>query len=535
MKEIRCAIYTRKSHEEGLDQEYNSLDAQRDACESYIKSQSHEGWTLVKKNYDDGGFSGGNLKRPALQQLLKDIQNDEVDVIVVYKIDRLTRSLMDFSNIIEVLDKSEASFVSVTQHFNTTSSMGRLTLNVLLSFAQFEREITGERIRDKIAASKKKGMWMGGCPPMGYDVVDKKLEVNPVEAKKIKTIFERYVALGSVTDLVKDLKDRNITTKKWTSSTGKAMGGRPYQRGALYNLLQNRLYLGEMPHKDKSYPGEHKAIIYKPLWDAVQKQLESNRRRHKETKAKRKSCLLKGLIYDSKDNVMSPSYSVKKGNRRYPYYVSAPLNGKRKVPVGEVPRVPSKAIDDLIRDRLATIMNLDNHQLIDRNFAKRAIRKLTVFNDFVELEIYHSLSNVDCSRLKGNGDTITEHAQYTHVRIPATLRKYAMKLTFINPAGNPVTTIQNLDSTLIKNVALAFKWRESIEAGTYSTHPQIAHAENCTERFIRKVLPFAYLAPDIIESILNGTQPAIFDYYNFQKLPLPIDWHAQRKLFGYTA
>lgn len=534
MKEKRCAIYTRKSHEEGLDQEYNSLDAQRDACASYIKSQAHEGWTLVKKHYDDGGYSGGNLKRPALQQLLKDIQNDEVDVIVVYKIDRLTRSLMDFSNIIEVLDKAEASFVSVTQHFNTTSSMGRLTLNVLLSFAQFEREITSERIRDKIASSKKKGMWTGGCPPMGYDVVNKKLEINPYEAKQIKIIFERYVALGSVTDLVDDLKQRNITTKRWTSSSGQAMGGKPYQRGALYNLLQNRLYLGEVVYKSNTYPGEHKAIVFKPLWDAVQKQLETNRRRHNELKTKRNTYLLEGFIHDSKGNIMSPTYSIKKGNRRYPYYVSAPLNGKRKVPVGEVPRVPAQAIDELVRDRIATIMGLKNYKSVDRNLVIKAVRKLSIYNDFVELEIFHSLSNADCNRLKGNGDTITEHARYTHIRIPATLRKHALKLNFINPAGKPVSKVPKLDSTLIKNVALAFKWREGIQTGKFRTLQQIADDEDCTERFIRKILPFAYLAPDIIESIINGTQPASFDYKKFQEQPIPIEWSAQRIHLGYT-
>ena len=535
MKEIRCAIYTRKSHEEGLEQEYNSLDAQRDACESYIRSQAHEGWKLIKKHYDDGGFSGGTLKRPALQQLLMDIQNDEVDVIVVYKIDRLTRSLMDFSNIIEVLDKAEASFVSVTQHFNTTSSMGRLTLNVLLSFAQFEREITGERIRDKIAASKKKGMWTGGKPPIGYDVVDKKLEVNPDEAKQIKIIFERYVDMGSVTDLVDDLKERNITTKRWTSAKGKLQGGKRFQRGALYKLLQNRLYLGEVEYKGNVYPGEHKAIIYKPLWDAVQEKIASNRRRNNEVKAKRTRYLLEGLIHDSEGNIMSPTYSVKKCNRRYPYYVSAPLNGKRKVPVGEVPRVPAQAIDDLIRDRVATIMNLDDHKSVDRALVTKGLRKLTIYNDFIELEMHHSLPGADCNRLKGNGDTITKHAQYTHIRITATLRKHATKLTFINPAGGPVTTVQKPDSTLIKNVALAFKWREGIQSGKFSTLQQIADTEKCTEGFVRKTIPFAYLAPDIIDSILNGTHPATFDYKKFQEQPLPTSWSAQRQILGFSA
>ena len=408
MMEKRCAIYTRKSHEEGLEQEYNSLDAQRDACESYIKSQAHERWTLVKKPYDDGGFSGATLKRPALQKLLEDIRDDKVDVIVVYKIDRLTRSLMDFSNIIKVLDEAEASFVSVTQHFNTTSSMGRLTLNVLLSFAQFEREITGERIRDKISASKKKGMWTGGRPPLGYNIVDKKLEVNLDEAKHVQTIFETYLELGSVTDLVDSIKDKRITTKRWDSANGNKHGGKSYQRGALYHLLQNHLYRGEINYQGQIYEGQHKAIISKPLWDEVQKRMESNRRRQANAKYKKTPYLLEGLIHDSEGHIMSPTYSVKKGNHRYPYYVSAPLNGKRKISVGEVPRVPALVIDDLIRDRIAIIMNLKDHTTINHELAQRILKKVTVYKDNVEIEINHSVPNADTKRLNGNNDTITQ-------------------------------------------------------------------------------------------------------------------------------
>ena len=261
MSQRRCAIYTRKSTEEGLEQEFNSLHAQREACEAYIKSQAHEGWRLVRTAYDDGGYSGGSMERPALARLLIDIQAGKIDVIVVYKVDRLTRSLSDFGRIVETLDRQGASFVSVTQQFNTTSSMGRLTLNVLLSFAQFEREVTGERIRDKIAASKAKGMWMGGMPPLGYDIQDRKLIINSTEAETVRLIFRRYVELNSVTTLVEDLKDRQIKTKIWASPIGSARGGESFGRLVLYRLLKNQLYIGRIAFKGNSYEGQHEAIL----------------------------------------------------------------------------------------------------------------------------------------------------------------------------------------------------------------------------------------------------------------------------------
>src|ERR1700704_6633531 len=273
---IRCAIYTRKSSEEGLEQEFNSLQAQREACEAFIKSQRHEGWVCLPDGYDDGGLSGATMERPALQQLLAEIQAGRVDIVVVYKVDRLTRSLADFAKIVEILDAKRASFVSVTQQFNTTTSMGRLTLNVLLSFAQFEREVTGERIRDKIAASKKKGMWMGGMPPLGYQVRDHKLVIVPGEADTVRHIFRRYLALGSVRLLRDELQVQGVVSKEWTSTSGRSWGGNPIARGALYLMLQNRIYHGEIVHKDKHYLGEHKAIIEPQLWDAVQVRLAAN-------------------------------------------------------------------------------------------------------------------------------------------------------------------------------------------------------------------------------------------------------------------
>jgi DNA invertase Pin-like site-specific DNA recombinase len=274
---LRCAIYTRKSSEEGLEQDFNSLDAQREACEAYIKSQKHGGWVVIETLYDDGGVSGATMERPALKRLLADIAAGKVDSVVTHKIDRLTRTLADFAKIVEVFDTRGVSFVSVTQQFNTTTSMGRLTLNVLLSFAQFEREVTGERIRDKIAASKKKGLWMGGCPPLGYDVKDKKLVVNAEEAETVCHIYRRYAKLGSIRALKDELDRDGVVSKRRVDRHGRQTGGKPLARGALYLMLQNRIYRGEIVHKDKSYPGEHRAIVARDLWERVHGILSENR------------------------------------------------------------------------------------------------------------------------------------------------------------------------------------------------------------------------------------------------------------------
>ena len=276
-KFLRCAVYTRKSSEHGLEQDFNSLDAQREAAEAYIKSQAHEGWRLLKTCYDDGGLSGGTLERPALQTLLADIRARKVDIVVVYKVDRLTRSLADFAKLVEVFEAHGVSFVAVTQQFNTTSSMGRLTLNVLLSFAQFERELAGERIRDKFAASRRKGMWMGGTVPLGYEVTARKLVINAEEAERVRVIFERYLALGCVSKLREDLEQRGIRSKQRVLASGRVLGGGSFGRGALYHLLQSRIYLGEVVHKGISYPGEHERIIDDELWSAVEARLLANR------------------------------------------------------------------------------------------------------------------------------------------------------------------------------------------------------------------------------------------------------------------
>ena len=348
---VRCAIYTRKSSEEGLDQEFNSLQAQREACEAFISSQRHEGWVCLPACYDDGGFSGATMDRPALQRLLADITARRVDIVVVYKIDRLTRSLADFAKIVEILDARDASFVSVTQQFNTTTSMGRLTLNVLLSFAQFEREVIGERIRDKIAASKQKGMWMGGVPPLGYRVEDRRLSVIDSEAEIVRAIFRRYAELGSVRLLKEELEAQGIKSKSWTSASGRRIGGKPFSRGALYLILQNRTYLGEIVHKGQSHPGEHTPIIDQLLWDAAQAQLAGNTAERNSGTRTRQPSLLTGMLFDANGNPMTPSHAVKQGTR-YRYYVSRPLIIKDQTKSSAGLRIPAEEIEQLVPSRV---------------------------------------------------------------------------------------------------------------------------------------------------------------------------------------
>jgi site-specific DNA recombinase len=344
VRKFRCAVYTRKSSEEGLDMEFNSLEAQREACEAYITSQRAEGWVLVPDRYDDGGFSGGTLERPALQRLIVDIEARRVDVIAVYKIDRLSRSLMDFAKLVEVFDRNSVTFVSITQSFNTTTSMGRLTLNILLSFAQFEREVISERIRDKFAASRKKGMWMGGFVPLGYDVKDRKLVVNEGEAATVRMIFERFIRMGSATALVRSLRAEGIIGKR----------GKLVDKGYLYKLLNNRVYVGEAVHKGTSYPGEHKAIISQKLWDKVHNILcESPRRRAARTRAQTPA-LLKGLIFGPTGCAMSPTHT-RKGGRLYRYYVSQSVL-KRGPGACSVGRVPADEIETAVVDQLRDLL-----------------------------------------------------------------------------------------------------------------------------------------------------------------------------------
>ncbi|HEX4893977.1 MAG TPA: recombinase family protein, partial [Hyphomicrobiaceae bacterium] len=351
----RCAIYTRKSSDEGLDQQFNSLDAQREACEAYVLSQAGEGWAALPARYDDGGYSGGSMHRPALQQLLQDVATGRVDTIVVYKVDRLTRSLADFARIVDALDKAGASFVSVTQAFNTTSSMGRLTLNVLLSFAQFEREVTGERIRDKIAASKAKGMWMGGLPPLGYDPPDSSeriLRVNDDEATVVRSIFERYLELRSVHALVPDLTDQGIVSKRRMRRDGRTTGCQPFSRGALFHLLRNRIYRGQIVHKGEVFEGRHDAIVPADLFDGVQAMLAEAGPKRRRTTASRAP--LVGKLYLSDGSRLTPTHSRGASGRLYRYY--APLAGQIGQSRAPGPRLSAIRLEARLRTLLQPVV-----------------------------------------------------------------------------------------------------------------------------------------------------------------------------------
>jgi site-specific DNA recombinase len=377
VRKFRCAVYTRKSTEEGLEMEFNSLDAQREACEAYIVSQKAEGWLLVPDRYDDGGYSGGNLNRPALLRLMDDIEARRIDIVVVYKIDRLTRALMDFTKLIEVLDRNAVTFVSVTQAFNTTTSMGRLMLNVLLSFAQFEREVTGERIRDKVAASRKKGMWMGGWAPLGYDIRDRRLVINRAEAAHVRFMFERFARIGSVTKLMPILAAEGI----------KAKSGKPVEKGYLYRIITNPVYVGEAVHKGTSYPGEHKPIIDRALWDRVQAILKESPRKRAAKNRARTPALLKGLIFGPNGTAMTPSHTRRNG-KLYRYYIDMDVL-KRGAAHGPVSRIAAGDVERAVIDQLRAILRAPEIIVRTWRTARRKIDTIT------EAEVRDALEQLD--------------------------------------------------------------------------------------------------------------------------------------------
>jgi site-specific DNA recombinase len=564
---IRCAIYTRKSSEEGLEQSFNSLDAQREACQAFITSQHHEGWRVLAERYDDGGYSGGSMDRPALKRLLADLEANKVDTIVVYKVDRLTRSLADFAKIVEALDARGVSFVSVTQQFNTTTSMGRLTLNVLLSFAQFEREVTGERIRDKIAASKRKGMWMGGRVPLGYDLEGRKLVPNEQEAEVVNKIFRLYLALGCVFKLKKRLDEEGIKSKVWVTRSGPKAGGTSLARGALYHLLRNRIYLGEISHRRASYPGQHQAIVARELWEQAQAHLSDHNQGRKNGLDGRSTSLLTGLVKDAKGTCFTPSHAVKNG-KRYRYYVSQSAirnpGGQHSGPV----RLPAHDIEKLVTARLRSFLQSENEvldQLTDpegRTDAQRLLRaaqKLSeslpsvspkdlarLVRNMVHSVIIHD-SSVELALNKTSlrqelagtpeGKQPSNHScpaaeNLIHLQIPANLKRCGLEMRLI-VAPESKLTLSRVEPSLLKALAKAHEWYGWILAGEATGLTSIAQRTGLNERYVSKVLRCAFLAPEIVEAIIDGRQPSNL---TFKKLSnhLPINWMKQRKQLGFA-
>ncbi len=505
-KTLRCAIYTRKSTEHGLELEFNSLDAQRDACEAYIKSQASQGWKALPQHYDDPAFSGGNLERPALKMLLADIEAGKVDVIVVYKIDRLTRSLADFAKLVEAFDAKSISFVAVTQQFNTTTSMGRLTLNVLLSFAQFERELSSERVRDKIAASRAKGKWTGGNIPFGYRTENKKLVIDNGEAKTVRYIFKRYLELRSFKPLVLDLDAKDIRSRIKKSKGANVHIASRFTYGPLAYLLNNRVYVGDVTHKGKWHPGEHRAIIDKETFDAVQARLSSNSVIRKNRRSE-SGALLMGKLFDDRDNRMSPSYSIKNGVR-YRFYISAALLRGRKAEAGSLHRISAAELEATVLQAIrARCERPDPAAFPDVKLVDTYIARVTVSKSAITIAFQPELGfdNLSIPWVNGVSGTMSPKRR-----------------------GDDTS---DADPILVHAVARAHARMKDLVVGRFETIEALSTSTNAHPKMLRQELRLAFLAPDIIKAILHGDQPAGLTLTGM--LPtLPLSWAEQRRALG---
>ncbi|WP_187432279.1 recombinase family protein [Roseobacter fucihabitans] len=544
MKKLRCAIYTRKSSEDGLEQEFNSLDAQREACAAYITSQKHEGWVLLPEHYDDGGLSGGSLDRPALQRLLQDIADGLVDQIIVYKIDRLTRSLADFSKIVDTLDAAEASFVSVTQSFNTATSMGRLTLNMLLSFAQFEREVTAERIRDKIAASKRRGLWMGGQVPLGYDADGRTLKINDSEAKTVKALYDLYEQHGTVREVKAAADQRGLRSRVRSTADGAQKGGGAFDRGHIYHILTNPVYAGRIRHKEKVFDGQHDAIIEPDRWDRIQQLLQGGAAKGRARRTAKQQSLLCGKLFDETGDRLTPSHSRTRAGVRLRYYVSHRLIKNSGETGGDGWRLPAGELEikvtDLIRQRLSDMTFIGrlvpNRSAEDIKTHHSILQKLCADNDIADL--LNLIARIDLSpgeltvaidavqlaaMIKAGVDEINEELQI--ITTPFLLRKRGVetKLVLCDASAGA-------DETLIQNIAKAHLWFEQIKAGR--TLSEIAKAEGTTNGRIYQLIDLAFLAPDIIRDVLDGKQALGLTSDWCVRHKLPTNWQDQRALIA---
>ena len=518
-KPVRCAIYTRVSTDQGLEQDFNSLDAQYDASQAYVRSQAHAGWTLLRAKYDDGGFSGGNTDRPALQRLSQDVRAGRIDVIVVYKVDRLTRSLADFAKLVELFDHHSVSFVSVTQQFNTTTSMGRLTLNVLLSFAQFEREVTSERIRDKISASKRKGLWVGGMAPLGYDTKDRKITINETEAERVRTIFRSYVKLGSLNLLMADLRKRNIVTKVRTLKTRQTVGGIPFTRGSLAHLLRNRFYVGEVEFKGEVLGGEQPAILDRDLFAAVQAKLDEQANNHKATRTKSEG-LLTGRIFDDRGNRMSPSHA-RKGGYKYRYYLSAALLQGAAERAGSVRRVPATEIETLVIRAVRERLNL-SEEIDDRSLITTHVVRVEVWPEELVIQLAEAPG---ADGQKGVDGSVRVSWQKTM----STRRREILLPEGISPQhARPIRS--ETRATLVASIARGRHWLEELIADATATPASIARRERCSVRKVNMTISLAFLAPDLVKAAIDGRLPHGMGVTRLADLPA--EWREQHQILG---
>jgi site-specific DNA recombinase len=529
-KPQRCAIYTRKSTEHNLDLEFNSLDAQREACEAYIKSQAHESWRLVPDRYDDGGLSGASLDRPALQNLLADVGAGRITIVVVYKVDRLTRSLADFAKLVELFDQHGVSFVSITQSFNTTSSMGRLTLNVLLSFAQFEREVIGERVRDKIAASKRKGLWVGGPVPLGYRCIDKKLEVVPEEAEAVRTIFTRYLELGSTGALIAELDRRGIRTKVNGRRDGGRSGGICFGVGSLAHLLKNRFYIGEITYRGEVHHGEHEPILTRDLFEAVQAKRVANAvARH--VRLRGSAAILTGRLFDDCGNRMSPTHANKRGVR-YRYYVSHAILQNRKAEAGNIARVPAPEIETVVCEGISTHLAAMGDgepapATSDRDLIERHVARVIVKPQALEVCLIPTCK----AENHGLDDLAPCHPPIPTITLPWTAPSFAAVKGIIHaPCAKQAMRPESRDA-LLTAIAKARGWIDDIRFGRIASFAEIAERKAQGERHIRLLAPLALLSPRIIAAIVDGTAPADLTVTSLAKA-LPYSWIEQEQRVG---
>jgi len=559
-RRLRCAIYTRKSTDEGLDQDFNSLDAQREACEAFIASQRHEGWIGIGECYDDGGYSGGTLERPGVQRLLGDIKAGGIDVVVVYKIDRLTRALADFARLVEVFDAHAISFVAVTQQFNTTTSMGRLTLNVLLSFAQFEREVTAERIRDKIAASKKKGMWMGGLPPLGYDARDRKLVVNETEAETVHALYRLYLDLGSVREVATRATDLGLRTKSRIGPRGRATGGGPFTRGHLYRLLANPLYLGLVRHRGAVYEGQHAAIVDRSTWDAVQDRLAGRRHEGESRVRGHGESLLTGIVFDETGDRLSPTHAIK-ARRRYRYYISHRLmTGIRqdsdgwRLPAPQLEAAALGAVISLLQDRARLMRELGLASMAPGNINAILSRGEKLAAEISATGTAHRrdillafVERIDLSpgrlRLRLTKNAIAtrlaiscdENLQGSlEIVVPFALRRRGVEGKLIVHGDDEQRS--GPDQKLIEIVARGHDWFDQLAKERVQSVNEIAQRERVNAGDVSRLLSLAFIAPDIAAAIVDGRQPPELTANRLrQTLPLPGSWIEQRRLLGFPA